>query len=102
MAENGRRSDLAAVNPAVTMTGAKGGGSPRLSALVVARNEEARLAACLACLGFADEIVVVLEGAPARVVGDEADEHHHGGVALLLPLLGNHEHILFATTDLSQ
>ena len=33
----------------------------RLSALVVARNEEARLPACLASLGFADEIVVVLD-----------------------------------------
>jgi len=33
----------------------------RLSALVVARNEEARLRDCLACLGFADEIVVVLD-----------------------------------------
>lgn len=34
---------------------------PRLSALVVARNEEAQLADCLATLGFADEIVVVLD-----------------------------------------
>jgi len=34
---------------------------PFLSALVVARNEEARLPACLACLGFADEIVIVLD-----------------------------------------
>ena len=34
---------------------------PRLSALVVARNEEARLADCLASLTFADEIVVVLD-----------------------------------------
>jgi len=33
----------------------------RLSALVVARNEEARLPACLATLGFADEVVVVLD-----------------------------------------
>ncbi|MBS7813497.1 glycosyltransferase family 2 protein [Roseococcus pinisoli] len=33
----------------------------RLSALVVARNEEARLPACLATLGFVDEIVVVLD-----------------------------------------
>jgi glycosyltransferase involved in cell wall biosynthesis len=32
-----------------------------LSALIVARNEEARLPACLATLGFADEIVVVLD-----------------------------------------
>jgi glycosyltransferase involved in cell wall biosynthesis len=35
--------------------------APRLSALVVARNEEARLAACLATLRFADELVVVLD-----------------------------------------
>ena len=34
---------------------------PRISALVVARNEEAQLADCLACLVFADEIVVVLD-----------------------------------------
>jgi glycosyltransferase involved in cell wall biosynthesis len=33
----------------------------RLSALVVARNEEARLSGCLATLAFADEIVVVLD-----------------------------------------
>lgn len=33
----------------------------KLSALVVARNEEARLPACLATLGFADEVVVVLD-----------------------------------------
>ena len=34
---------------------------PLLSALVVAQNEEAQLAACLSCLAFADEIVVVLD-----------------------------------------
>ena len=34
---------------------------PSLSALVVAHNEEAQLAACLETLGFADEIVVVLD-----------------------------------------
>ena len=34
---------------------------PTLSALVVARNEEIQLADCLSCLGFADEIVVVLD-----------------------------------------
>jgi glycosyltransferase involved in cell wall biosynthesis len=34
---------------------------PMLSALVVARNEEHQLAACLSGLGFADEIVVVLD-----------------------------------------
>jgi len=35
--------------------------SPKLSALVVAHNEEAQLAACLERLRFADEIVVVLD-----------------------------------------
>jgi len=35
--------------------------SPRLSALVVARNEEVRLAECLGRLEFADECVVVLD-----------------------------------------
>ena len=34
---------------------------PSLSALVVAHDEEAQLAACLETLGFADEIVVVLD-----------------------------------------
>ncbi|HZT52466.1 MAG TPA: glycosyltransferase family 2 protein [Stellaceae bacterium] len=34
---------------------------PLLSALVVARNEEARLGPCLESLGFADEIVVLLD-----------------------------------------
>ena len=37
------------------------GSKPLLSALVVARNEEAQLAECLSCLAFADEIVVVLD-----------------------------------------
>jgi len=34
---------------------------PRLSALVVAHDEERQLADCLSCLGFADETVVVLD-----------------------------------------
>jgi glycosyltransferase involved in cell wall biosynthesis len=34
---------------------------PLLSALVVAHDEEAQLADCLACLAFADEIVIVLD-----------------------------------------
>jgi glycosyltransferase involved in cell wall biosynthesis len=38
-----------------------GRGPPRLSALVVARDEERQLAECLAGLGFADELVVVLD-----------------------------------------
>jgi glycosyltransferase involved in cell wall biosynthesis len=40
--------------------------APKLSALVVARNEEARLANCLATLAFADEIVVVLDRSTDR------------------------------------
>lgn len=39
---------------------------PRLSALVVARNEEARLAACLDTLRFADELIVVLDRSTDR------------------------------------
>ncbi len=35
--------------------------APRLSALIVARNEEARLPDCLASVAFADEVVVVLD-----------------------------------------
>jgi glycosyltransferase involved in cell wall biosynthesis len=35
--------------------------SPRLSALVVAHNEEAQLDECLAALAFADELIVVLD-----------------------------------------
>jgi glycosyltransferase involved in cell wall biosynthesis len=35
--------------------------SPQLSAVVVAHDEEAQLADCLATLGFADELVVVLD-----------------------------------------
>src|ERR1700746_1296254 len=34
---------------------------PKLSVLVVVQNEERQLAECLACLAFADEIVVVLD-----------------------------------------
>jgi glycosyltransferase involved in cell wall biosynthesis len=45
--------------PAAEATGQ--GAAPELSALVVARNEELLLADCLSCLGFADEIVVVLD-----------------------------------------
>ncbi|MEQ8192975.1 MAG: glycosyltransferase family 2 protein, partial [Rhodospirillales bacterium] len=35
--------------------------APKLSALITVHNEEDRLAACLDCLGFADEIVVLLD-----------------------------------------
>ena len=41
--------------------GVAGRAGPMLSALVVARNEEKQLAACLETLRFADEIVVVLD-----------------------------------------
>ena len=34
---------------------------PKISALVVAHNEEDQLAECLECLAFADELVVVLD-----------------------------------------
>ncbi len=47
--------------------------TPTLSALVVARNEEARLADCLATLRFADETVVVLDrstDASARIAAE--------------------------------
>ncbi len=43
------------------MTAAPSPRAPRLSALVVAHNEERQLADCLAALRFADEIVVVLD-----------------------------------------
>jgi glycosyltransferase involved in cell wall biosynthesis len=39
---------------------------PSLSALVVARDEERQLGECLACLGVADEIVVVLDSCRDR------------------------------------
>jgi len=41
--------------------GVGGRAEPMLSALVVARNEEKQLPACLETLRFADEIVVVLD-----------------------------------------
>jgi glycosyltransferase involved in cell wall biosynthesis len=50
-------SETDAVAPASIAAAA----TPRLSALVVARNEEAQLRECLAGLTFADEIVVVLD-----------------------------------------
>jgi glycosyltransferase involved in cell wall biosynthesis len=42
------------------------GAAPRLSALVVARNEERRLGPCLDSVGFCDEIVVVLDRSTDR------------------------------------
>jgi glycosyltransferase involved in cell wall biosynthesis len=49
-------TDIVTAATAETATAA-----PRLSALVVAHNEEAQLADCLSRLNFADEIVVVLD-----------------------------------------
>lgn len=45
----------------VTSTARPSSGDIRLSALIVARNEEAMLADCLASVRFADEVVVVLD-----------------------------------------
>ncbi len=50
----------------VLARGESGGSAPRLSALVVARNEELRLGPCLASVRFADEIVVVLDRSTDR------------------------------------
>ena len=47
--------------PAPVPPGSAARAEPRLSALVVAHNEAEQLAACLETLGFADEIVVVLD-----------------------------------------
>ena len=64
--------------------GRDGAGMTRLSTLVVARNEEARLPACLAALAFADEIVVVLDrstdgsAAIARAAGATRDRGRLG------------------------
>lgn len=49
--------------------------APRLSALVVCHNEEAQLAECLGALGFADELVVVLDRCTDR---SEAIAKAHG------------------------
>jgi glycosyltransferase involved in cell wall biosynthesis len=45
----------------IASTPAYEGRGPTVSALVVARNEEAQLGSCLETLGFADEIVVLLD-----------------------------------------
>ena len=50
---------VAEIGPSHAVSGALA--RPALSALVVARNEERQLADCLTGLGFADEIVVVLD-----------------------------------------
>ena len=49
------------VTEAIAATAANAAVTPRLSALVVAHNEEAQLRDCLSRLVFADEIVVVLD-----------------------------------------
>jgi glycosyltransferase involved in cell wall biosynthesis len=59
-----------------------GSQSPRLSALVVAHDEERELGDCLACLGFADEIVVVLDRCRDRsreIAEDFTDRLVEGG-----------------------
>lgn len=65
-------------SPAPAPADGRGGGdaaTPRLSALVVARNEADRLPDCLASIAFADEILVVLDrttdasGSIARAAG---------------------------------
>jgi hypothetical protein len=43
-------------------------GTPRLTACVITRDEERRLPACLASLGFCDEVVVVDSGSADRTV----------------------------------
>jgi glycosyltransferase involved in cell wall biosynthesis len=53
--------------------------SPRLSCLVVAHNEEADLPDCLACLGFADEVLVVLD----RCTDRSKEIAHAAGATLL-------------------
>jgi glycosyltransferase involved in cell wall biosynthesis len=52
---------------------------PRLSALIVARNEEQRLPACLASVVFADEVVVVLD----RSTDGSADVARAAGAVVL-------------------
>ena len=54
-------TDTAIAAPVATGSIGAAPATPRLSALVVAHNEEAQLADCLSRLNFADEIVVVLD-----------------------------------------
>jgi glycosyltransferase involved in cell wall biosynthesis len=61
MAARGERGGVTLAAPETIAADASGGPPLLLSALVVARNEAAQLADCLAGLGFADEIVVVLD-----------------------------------------
>ena len=58
--------------------------APALSALIVAHNEEAQLAGCLSGLGFADEIVILLDRCTDRsreVASQFTDRIVEGGVA---------------------
>ena len=55
------RKEVATALQPVPTSDARVALAPRLSALVVARNEESRLEACLARLRFVDEIVVLLD-----------------------------------------
>ena len=62
--------------------GVSGATEPRLSALVVVHDEERQLAECLAGLGFADEIVVVLDRCRDRsreIASQFADHLVEGG-----------------------
>ena len=52
---------ISEIEPARAASASDPAARPILSALVVARTEERQLADCLPCLGFADEIVVVLD-----------------------------------------
>lgn len=52
---------MSTAEAAIIATSEAAPGTPRLSALVVAHNEEAQLGDCLSRLEFADEIVVVLD-----------------------------------------
>ena len=62
LASSGERGSMSVVADLAPVTAARPAGStPLLSALVVARNEEAQLAECLSRLTFADEVVVVLD-----------------------------------------
>ena len=62
-------------------------GAPRLSALVVAHDEEAQIADCLAALAFADEIVVVLDRCSDRT-GEIAERLGARTIAGAWPLEG--------------
>jgi glycosyltransferase involved in cell wall biosynthesis len=61
VAAGGERRGMTLASPAPATAGDAAEQQPLLSALVVARNEEVQLPDCLASLGFADEIVVVLD-----------------------------------------